>query len=114
MRISDWSSDVCSSDLHLLYGLGGLGSGLAAATALGALPGVAQAAMSGLQGPLPLSSPMAARSSVPAPAAWFRMLRPFPDLDPPAAVLEPLPLPVARPAPLPSEARRVWKEGVGP
>src|SRR3546814_4722410 len=60
---------------HLLYGLGGLGSGLAAATALGALPGVAQAAMSGLQGPLPLSSPMAAGSYVPAPAAWFRLLR---------------------------------------
>src|SRR3546814_4975774 len=63
---------------HLLYGLGGLGSGLAAATALGALPGVAQAAMSGLQGPLPLSSPMAAGSYVPAPAAWFRLLRQFP------------------------------------
>src|SRR3546814_19492621 len=54
--------------------------------------------MSGLQGPLPLSSPMAAGSYVPAPAAWFRLLRQFPDLDPAAAVFEPVRLTVARAA----------------
>src|SRR3546814_12696494 len=56
--------------------------------------------MSGLQGPLPLSSPMAAGSYVPAPAAWFRLLRQFPDLDPAAAVFEPVRLTVARAAQL--------------
>ena len=60
---------------HLLCGLGGL-------AAAAALPAAAHAAMSGLPGPLPFSTAMSAGAFVPAPAAWFVLLRQFPELDP--------------------------------
>ena len=78
---------------HLLYGLGGL-------AAAAAIPAAAEAAVTGLQGPLPWSSPMAAGAYVPAPAAWFTLLRQFPELDPADAPFAPVRLTVARAAQL--------------
>lgn len=74
---------------HLLCGLGTLAAGTA-------MPLAAQAAMSGLpgglQGPLPPSSPMSAGDYVPAPAAWFALLRDHPELDPAGAPMKPMKL----------------------
>lgn len=82
---------------RLLYAV----ASLTAAAALGAtVPGAAQATMAGLQSPLPPSAPMSAGSYVPAPAAWFTLLRQFPGLDLADAVFEPARLTVARAAQL--------------
>ncbi len=82
---------------HLLLGLGALAAGTA-------LPPAAQAAMSGLPGglagPLPASSAMAAGDYVPAPAAWFALLRKHPELDPAGHPMAPMTLTVARAAKL--------------
>lgn len=78
---------------HLLCGLGGL-------AACAALPAAAQAAMTGLQGPLPPSSPMSAGAFVPAPSAWFALLRQRPELDPAHEAFEPMRLTVGRGAEL--------------
>src|SRR3546814_4914799 len=87
--------------------MGGLG-GVAAAAALGAfVPGAAQAAMKILQDPLPQSSPMSAGAFVPAPAAWFTLLRQYPELDPAAAAFAPTPLTVGRAAQLIAVNKRV-------
>lgn len=78
---------------HLLCGLG------AAAASL-ALPGSLQAAMTGLNGPLPKSSTMSAGDLIPAPAAWFALLRQHPELDPANARFKPARLSVGRAAQL--------------
>ncbi|MPZ10283.1 MAG: hypothetical protein GEU89_08730 [Kiloniellaceae bacterium] len=75
----------------MLCGLGGLAAGAA-------LPATAQAAMTGLQGPLPHSSPMSAGAFIPAPAAWFALLRRHPELDPASAAFGPMELTVRRAA----------------
>ena len=76
---------------HLLCGLG--------AFAVGAtLPVTAQAAMTGLKGPLPLSTEMSTGNFVPAPPAWFALLRQHPELDPQHAPLEKMPLTAAHAA----------------
>lgn len=81
----------------MLCGLGGL-------AAAAALPPAAQAAMSGLPGglqsPLPPSSPMSAGDYVPAPSAWFALLRQHPELDPAGAPLKPVRLSVRQAAKL--------------
>ena len=68
------------------------------------LPAAAQAAMNGLplsiKGPLPPSAPMAAGEFIPAPAAWFALLRQHPELDPAGTPLAPVTLPVKRAAQL--------------
>lgn len=74
---------------HLLCGLGAL-------TAGAALPLPAQAAITGLQGPLPLSTEMSSGAFVAAPAAWFNLLRRHPELDPQGAPLAPMKLTPAR------------------
>lgn len=76
---------------RLLCGLGTLAAGAV-------IPAPVQSAMTGLQGPLPLSSDMATGSYVPAPAAWFKLLRDHPELDPQEAPLAPLKLSSARAA----------------
>ncbi len=76
---------------HLLCGLGGLAAGLA-------LPAAANAAMTGLQGPLPRSSKMSTGKLIQAPAAWFALLRNHPELDPAEAQLAPLKLTAGRAA----------------
>lgn len=76
---------------HLLCGLGAL-------TAGAALPFPLQAAMTGPQGPLPRSSDMSSGEFVPAPAAWFALLRQHPELDPQHEPLAPVKLTPARAA----------------
>lgn len=78
---------------HLLYGLGGLAAGAV-------VPGAARAAMTGLQGPLPHSSPMSAGNFVPAPSAWFALLRRHPELDPAGDLFAPMQLTAGRAAEL--------------
>jgi predicted transglutaminase-like cysteine proteinase len=75
----------------MLYNLTGV-------AAMAALPAAARAAAGAAQGPLPHSSAMAAGNFVPAPAAWFTLLRQFPDLDPATATFEPARLTVGRAA----------------
>src|SRR3546814_14074191 len=60
-----------------------------------------------LQDPLPQSSPMSAGAFVPAPAAWFTLLRQYPELDPAAAAFAPTPLTVGRAAQLLAANQRV-------
>lgn len=74
---------------YLLCGLGGLAAGAV-------LPSAARAAMTGLQGPLPKSSPMSAGRYIPAPPAWFDLLRQHPELDPASASFTPVKLTVGR------------------
>ena len=76
---------------HLLGALGAL-------TAGATLPLSAQAAITGLQGPLPLSSDMSSGDFVPAPAAWFTLLSQHPELDPQHSPLVPVKLTPARAA----------------
>jgi len=71
---------------------------LGAAAAVAALPAAARAAAGTAQGPLPHSSAMAAGAFVPAPAAWFALLRQFPELDPAIAAFEPVKLTAGRAA----------------
>jgi predicted transglutaminase-like cysteine proteinase len=78
---------------HLLCGLGGLG-------AVAVLPAAARAAMSGAPAPLPHSTPMSVGELVPAPAAWFHLLRQNPQLDPGSAAFEPVKLSASRSAAL--------------
>ncbi|MEO3430014.1 transglutaminase-like cysteine peptidase [Pelagibius sp. CAU 1746] len=78
---------------HLLMGLCG-----AAAAATFAAP--VEAAMTGLPAPLPKSSTMSAGKLIPAPSAWFSLLRRHPDLDPAAARFGPLKLSLGRAAQL--------------
>lgn len=78
---------------QLLWGLGGGAAALA-------VPATVEAAMTGLQGPLPQSSRMSAGELTPAPAAWFALLRQHPDLDPAAARFNPVKLSVSRAAQL--------------
>lgn len=85
---------------HLLYDLAAVGGGLAATAAWGVAAPAVQAAVSGLSGPLPHSSAMSAHGFVPAPAAWFALLRQHPDLDPAEAPFGPTNLTVARAAQL--------------
>jgi len=54
--------------------------------------------MTGLQGPLPLSTDMWSGEFVPAPAAWFNLLRQHPELDPEGAPMAPVNLTPARAA----------------
>lgn len=82
---------------HLLSGLAGIGGTLATGALL---PAPARAAMGGLQGPLPPSAPMSAGGYVPAPAAWFALLRQFPELDPAREDFTPVKLTIARAAEL--------------
>ena len=56
--------------------------------------------MTGLQGPLPLSSPMSAGDFIPAPAAWFALLRQHPELDPAENAFAPMRLTVGQAAQL--------------
>lgn len=74
--------------------LGSLGGG----AALAVLPAAVQAAAGAIPGPLPRSSAMAAGKFVPAPAAWFALLRQFPELDPADASFKPLRLTAERAA----------------
>src|SRR3546814_7245367 len=60
-----------------------------------------------LQDPLPQSSPMSAGAFVSAPAAWFTLLRQYPELDPAAAAFAPTPLTVGRAAQLIAVNKRV-------
>lgn len=52
--------------------------------------------MTGLQGPLPQSTRMSAGELIPAPAAWFALLRQHPELDPAATRFSPMKLSVGR------------------
>jgi len=56
--------------------------------------------MTNLPGPLPLSTPMSAGDYVPAPAAWFALLREHPELDPAGSPLKPAKLTVRQAAEL--------------
>lgn len=56
--------------------------------------------MTGLQGPLPSSSAMSSGELIPAPAAWFALLRKHPELDPAAVRFTPTKLSVGRAAQL--------------
>lgn len=78
---------------HLLLGLGAAAAGIA-------IPAPARSAMTGLQGPLPKSSKMSVGELIPAPAAWFGLLRQHPELDPAAAQFTPARLSVGRAAQL--------------
>jgi len=78
---------------RLLCGLGALATG-------SALPASAQAAMIGLQGPLPRSSQMSAGQLIPAPPSWFALLREHPELDPASVRFAPLQLTADRAAQL--------------
>jgi predicted transglutaminase-like cysteine proteinase len=63
-----------------------------------ALPTAAHAAMTGLQGPLPASTLMSSGDFIPAPAAWFALLRRHPELDPAGSPMAPVKLTGARAA----------------
>lgn len=76
---------------HLLQGLGGLAVSIAT-------PAPVQAAMTGLQGPLPRSTRMSAGPLIPAPSAWFSLLQKHPELDPAPARFEPVNLSAGRAA----------------
>ena len=78
---------------RLLLGLGAGAAGIA-------IPAPVQSAMTGLQGPLPKSSQMSAGDLIPAPSAWFDLLRAHPELDPAAARFTPARLSIARAAQL--------------
>jgi len=77
----------------MVLGLGGVAATLA-------LPAAAQAATLGLEGPLPVSSPMSAGRLIPAPAAWLNLLRNNPELTPRGSAFTPAHLSVARAAQL--------------
>lgn len=78
---------------HFLWGLGGTAAGIV-------LPAPVQSAMTGLQGPLPASTRMKAGALIPAPSAWFGLLRQHPELDPAEAPFEPVKLSPGRAAQL--------------
>lgn len=78
---------------HLLLGLGGTAAGIA-------FPAPVQSAMTGLPGPLPKSSTMSAGKLIPAPSAWFALLRQHPELDPAETRFKPVKLTLGRAAQL--------------
>jgi predicted transglutaminase-like cysteine proteinase len=88
---------------HLLCGLGALAAGAT-------LPLSAQAAITGLQGPLPLSTEMSYGDFVPAPAAWFNLLRQHPELDPQSTPMASVNLTPARAALLMKVNKEVNRE----
>src|SRR3546814_575437 len=73
MRISDWSSDVCSSDLHVFaaFGLDGSTAGIADSDAL---VGSAQEALESQELPVPAWVPLAILMILTGGATHFRSL----------------------------------------
>ena len=78
---------------QLLLGLGAAAAGVA-------VPAPVHSAITAFRGPLPPSTRMSAGPLIPAPPAWFALLRQHPELDPATKRFVPAPLSVGRAAQL--------------